>query len=146
VPTCPNEPVTEYSVLIGNKYFSLYTIALPWNQAFDYCTNESMVLAEPQDPLVLAALQTYILDHGLSFVWWLGGHGNGSKINWLSGGPVYHPQIVGGPSAPEWWTGEPFSVAEGWCLDLDPGSTTGGPLSVYRCEEELYFICECVHG
>ncbi|CAL4122262.1 unnamed protein product, partial [Meganyctiphanes norvegica] len=65
-----------------------------WNDAKYLCEDLGFVLPEPRDPNKLAQLLRAIVDVEQKY-YWIGGRGDGTRINWLSGGSI--------DSNSKWW-------------------------------------------
>ncbi|CAL4122263.1 unnamed protein product, partial [Meganyctiphanes norvegica] len=110
-----------------------------WDDAKNFCEELGFVLPEPRDPNILAQHLRAIIDVEQNY-YWIGGRGDGYRINWLSGGSI-------DSNSEWWWSGWPAAyVTSAHCLVVVTHANPNGESTFYSppCDQRNYFICEKV--
>ncbi|CAL4119068.1 unnamed protein product [Meganyctiphanes norvegica] len=123
----------------SQTYMAFPTRTGSWNDAKDFCEERGFVLPEPRDPKKLAKHLRAIIDVEQNY-YWIGGRGDGTRINWLTGGAI-------DSNSKWWWSGHPGTmVTSGHCLVVVTHNNPNGHSTFYSplCDQRNYFICEKV--
>ncbi|CAL4119065.1 unnamed protein product [Meganyctiphanes norvegica] len=125
---------------LGSQTFVAFPTKMgSWYNAKAFCEERGFVMAEPRDPNKLAKHLRSLVDVEQNY-YWTGARGDGTQINWPSGG-------IMDSSSKWWWPGHPGAgLTSGHCVIMVTHSNPNGysALGSHSCGGNNYFLCEKV--